>query len=103
MGGETGGGCAGEGGLALIDWEWAGLHPPGYDLAFLWYSLVDVPGAAARVEHIARDRAGLDGPTFLLSALLIELWHLQWYLPAELQPKHRARRDALLARLTSYW
>src|ERR1700678_939052 len=23
----------------LIDWEWAGLYPAGYELAFLWFSL----------------------------------------------------------------
>ena len=25
--------------IALIDWEWAGLYPDGYDAAFLWFSL----------------------------------------------------------------
>jgi Ser/Thr protein kinase RdoA (MazF antagonist) len=82
-------------GLVLIDWEWGGLYPDGYELAFLWYSLVDVPGGRALVEaHIAGD------PTaFFLSALVIQLWHLQWYVPAEHRAKHLATRDDLIARL----
>lgn len=87
--------------LALIDWEWSGLCPPGYDLAFLWYSLVDVPAAADRVEHLALSRAGVDEPAFLLSALLVQLWHLQWYLPKPFRTKHLTRRDHLLGRLTT--
>jgi hypothetical protein len=82
-------------GLALIDWEWAGLYPPSYDVAFLWYSLVDVEGGRARVEQ----QVVVDQP-FLLSALLIQLWHLQWSLiPTELQATHLSTRDELLARL----
>jgi hypothetical protein len=92
----------------LIDWEWAGLHPPGYDLAFLWYSLVELPEARAQVErHALAGPDGIDGvdgvdePAFLLSALLVQLWHLHWYLPPEHghRPKHEATRDELVARL----
>ena len=89
----------GDDGLVLIDWEWAGLYPTGYDLAFLWYSLVDVPGGRAQVEASAD--AGIDEPTLLLNALLIQLWHLHWYLPADFRPKHEATRDELLQRLAS--
>jgi hypothetical protein len=88
-----------DGGLALIDWEWAGLYPVGYDLAFLWYSVVDLPGARDQVEQRAFTDAGIDEPTFLLDALLVQLWHLHWYLPPRFQPKHLATRDHLLARL----
>lgn len=60
--------------LVLIDWEWAGLFPPSYDLAFLWFSLIDVPGGRARVEAaIAPD----EWPGFLLSAALVQLLHLE--------------------------
>lgn len=87
-------------GLTLIDWEWAGLYPPGYELAFLWYSLVELPPGRAQVEE--RHRAGgSDAPSFLLSALLIQLWHLQWFVPTDHRPKHLTTRDALLARLSS--
>lgn len=80
--------------LVLIDWEWAGLHPEGYELAFLWYSLVDVPGGRERVEaHITRPDA------FFLSALLVTLWHLQWYLPGPFREKHLVTKDQLIARL----
>lgn len=80
--------------LVLIDWEWAGLYPEGYELAFLWYSLIDVPGGRDRVEARA-DRV----EPFLLSALLITLWHLQWYLPGPFRAKHLETRDELVARL----
>lgn len=83
--------------LHLIDWEWAGLYPEGYELAFLWFTLVDVDGGRDRVE------AYVDGDPrpFLLSALLVQLWHLQWYVPAEYRAKHLATRDELIARLHS--
>jgi phosphotransferase family enzyme len=87
---------AGPDGLTLIDWEWAGLYPDGYELAFLWFSLVDVDGGRARVEQ----RVDGDDRAFLLSALLIQLWHLHWYVPAEFRAKHLATRDGLIARLS---
>ena len=80
---------------ALIDWEWAGLYPEGYDTAFLWFSLIDTEGGRARVER----SVNVEEPAFLLCALLIELWHLQWYIPAEFQTTHLATRDELIARL----
>lgn len=80
--------------LVLIDWEWAGLHPEGYELAFLWYSLIDVPGGRERVEaSAARPEA------FLLSALLVTLWHLQWYLPGPFREKHLETKEELVSRL----
>jgi Ser/Thr protein kinase RdoA (MazF antagonist) len=81
--------------IALIDWEWAGLYPPGYDEAFLWFSLHDVEGGRAHVER----NVTTSEPSFLLSALLIELLHLQWYIPSEFRARHLATRDALLRRL----
>jgi len=82
-------------GLTLIDWEWAGLYPEGYELAFLWFSLVEVEGGRARVEALA----DCDERAFLLSALLVQLWHLQWYVPQEFRDKHLVTRDQLMARL----
>ncbi len=82
-------------GLWLIDWEWAGLYPPGYELAFLWFSLVELEHGRALIE--AANRA--DPVAFLLSALLIQLWHLQWYISAEFRDAHLATRDLLLTRL----
>ena len=40
-------------GMVLIDWGWAGLYPEAYDEAFLWFSLVDVPGGGAHVEALS--------------------------------------------------
>lgn len=82
------------GDLVLIDWEWAGLYPPEYDLAFLWFSFVDVPDARERVESRASSMDRL-----LLSALLIQLWHLQWYTPSAFRARHLDTRDELVARL----
>jgi hypothetical protein len=81
--------------VALIDWEWAGLHPPGYDEAFLWFSLQDVAGGRAHVEHAAT----VDETSFLLSALVIELWHLRWYVTDAFRPVHLETRDDLVGRL----
>jgi tRNA A-37 threonylcarbamoyl transferase component Bud32 len=60
---------AASGELVLIDWEWAGLHPAGYDRAFFWFSLADLPAARDRV-------AQWDAPWFTLSALFVQLFHL---------------------------
>jgi hypothetical protein len=83
--------------LVLIDWEWAGLHPPGYDLATLWFTLVDVPGARTRLEALV----DVDEVPFLLSALVVQLWHLQWFTPPAFQPRHLETRDHLLQRLAA--
>lgn len=83
-------------GLSLIDWEWAGLYPPGYELAFLWFSLAEMDDGRALVEQ----RSAVDEKAFLLSALLIQLWHLQWYVPQNYRDKHLSTRDLLIARLT---
>jgi hypothetical protein len=83
--------------VALIDWEWAGLYPAGYDDAIFWFSLQDVDGGRARVEQAVV----VDEASFLLSALVIELWHLQWYVPAEFRARHLATRDQLVQRLVA--
>ncbi|HEV7758945.1 MAG TPA: phosphotransferase, partial [Acidimicrobiales bacterium] len=90
-----------DGGPTLIDWEWAGLYPVGYDLVFLWYSLVDVPGARDQVERHVEAHSDVDQPTFLLNALMVQLWHLHWHLPPGFRPQHLATRDHLLTRLAS--
>jgi len=80
----------------LIDWEWAGLYPAGYELAFLWLSLGDVPGARAKVQAAVptHDRAG-----FLLSATIVQLLHLQLWLrrPHPLVATHKETLVHLLA------
>ena len=87
------------GDAVLIDWEWAGRHPRGWDLAFLWLSLIDVPGARAQVEAaIPVD----DERWFWRSALLIQVLHLQmWGLRPEIsfRPAHERARDELVERV----
>ena len=75
-----------DGRSVLIDWEWAGLYPAGYELAFLWSSLVNVPAGRAKVVAAvpAHQEAG-----FLLSATMVQLLHLQMW---------RARPYSLAAR-----
>jgi hypothetical protein len=81
-------------GAYLLDWEWAGLYPDGYDLAFLWFVLADLPEARSVVERRIRS----DPMVFWLCALLVELLHLEWF-HGEFRPRHEATRDALVARL----
>ena len=86
----------------LIDWEWAGLYPRGWDLAFLWFSVVDTPGARARVEAAVPRR---DEAWFWRSALMIELLHLS--LPglapgSAFREKHERTRDELVERVTGH-
>jgi hypothetical protein len=91
---------SGRAGLVLIDWEWAGLYPVGYDAAFLWYSLVDVAGAR---ERVAGSVAASARPWFWISALFIQLLHLEIYLGrtelAGFLPRQLATRDELVDRV----
>ena len=84
--------------LVLIDWEWAGLYPAGWELAFLWFSLADVPGARAVVERAV---PRWDEPHFLLSAVLIHLLHLHLWRnkPNPFLPRHQAVLHELLQRV----
>jgi hypothetical protein len=84
------------GALWLIDWEWAGLYPAGYDLAFLWFSLIDLPGGRAQVQAAVPARRET---SFLLSAIIIQLLHQQMWLgrPTPFVANHRRTLDALLA------
>lgn len=87
-----------DGRLVLIDWEWAGLYPTGYELAFLWFSLSDVAGARDLVEDgvAPRSEAG-----FLVSAILIQLLHLHLFrgTNSPFLPRHQATLRQLLERL----
>lgn len=90
----------GERGPVLIDFEWAGTYPPDYELAFLWFVLIDRTGGRARIEATVPASSRLP---FLFSALLVQLRHLQMWLdfrPADAnRPNHLATRDALLDEL----
>jgi hypothetical protein len=91
--------CDSDGRLVLLDWEWAGWYPRGWELAFLWYTLVDLPGGRAAVEAAVPRR---DEAWFWRSALLVQLRHLG--LPglapgSPFRHRHLAMRDELLARV----
>lgn len=88
-----------DGAAVLIDWEWAGLYPRGWDLAFLWFSAVDVPGARERVQAAVSPR---DEPWFWRSALLIQLLHLSLrglVVGSAFREKHERVRDELVHRV----
>ena len=90
---------ASTGAAVLIDWEWAAWYPRPWDLAFLWFSLVDLPGG--RDEVAAAVPAG-DEAWFWRSALLVQLLHLTlWGLRpgTPFRPAHERTRDELLARV----
>jgi hypothetical protein len=92
---------AASGEAVLIDWEWAGWYPRGWDLAFLWFTLVDAPGARAQVEALVPER---DEAWFWRSALLVQLLHLSlWGLRPGMpfRPKHERMRDELVERVLS--
>jgi hypothetical protein len=83
----------------LIDWEWAGRYPRPWDLAFLWFSLVDLPGGPAKVEAAV---PAADVAWFWRSALLVQVLHLTlWGLRpgTPFRPKHERRRDELVERV----
>jgi hypothetical protein len=76
--------------LAVIEWQRAGIHPAGYDLATLWYSTREVTDARSTIEAAvpAKYRS-----SFLLCALLTALWHLDRKLDAGGGPHDDAARD----------
>lgn len=95
-----------DGRFVLIDWEWAGLHPPLYDVAFLSFSLA--------LDDTARHRITATVPpgrrrSFLVSTVLIQLLHLNMWQDrgGEPTPFERAHADrhrvdlAELRRLTA--
>jgi Ser/Thr protein kinase RdoA (MazF antagonist) len=82
-------------GPVLIDWEWAGLYPDGYELAFVWFALVDRPGGREAVEAAIHTYPR----TFWLSALLIELLHLEFGVPEQFRSTHVETKERLLARV----
>jgi aminoglycoside phosphotransferase (APT) family kinase protein len=89
-----------QGRLVLIDWEWAGMYPAGYELAFLWFSLLNVPGARAKVAAAV---PGHDQAGFLLSTTLVQLLHLQMWLrrPNPHIAKHEDTLRQLLQKVRS--
>ena len=90
---------AATGEAVLIDWEWAGRYPRPWDLAFLWFSLVDLPGGRAEVEAAVPPD---DEAWFWRSALLVQLLHLLLFERRPgfpFLPKHRRLRDELVERV----
>jgi hypothetical protein len=84
---------ASTGELVLIDWEWSGLYPTGYERAFFWFSLVDLPEERERI-------AQWDRPWFTLSALFIQLFHV-WMWDGGGRPAHHETLAMLLERVRS--
>jgi hypothetical protein len=89
-------------GLVLIDWEWAGIYPSGYEAAFLWFVVLDVAGAR---EQVAAAVPPEDEAWFWRSALVVQLLHLPWFRGRpEMRPfaaTHERTRDELVERVLS--
>lgn len=90
-----------DGPLVLIDWEWAGLHPPRYDVAFLSFSLALDDAARHRVTSTV-PRGGRR--SFLVSTVLIQLLHLNMWQdrggePTPFEQAHAERHRVDLAEL----
>ena len=87
------------GDAVLIDWEWAGRYPRGWDLAFVWLSLVDVPGGRAHVERAIPPE---DDAWFWRSALLLQVLHLDLWVGRTglaFRAAHERTRDELVERV----
>jgi hypothetical protein len=88
------------GSLVLIDWEWAGSYPLGYDLAFLWMTLIDVPAGRSAVRAAVPPWLA---QSFLASAILVTLLHLHMWTETgrtyEFRPAHEETLRSLLAEL----
>ena len=88
-----------DGELVLIDWEWFGRYPRGWELAFVWFTVIDSAGARARVETAVPEA---DRTWFWRSALLIQTLHLE--LPglapgSPFRANHLRTRDQLVERV----
>ena len=83
----------------LIDWEWAARYPRGWDLAFVWLSLVDLTGGRAHVETRVPPE---DARWFWRSALLLQALHLDMWVGRTglpFLPVHERTRDELVERV----
>lgn len=89
---------AGPDGLVLIDWEWAGVFPAGWDLAVLWFTLAHAPGGRDAV--VAAMPAALCA-SFWVSVTYVHLLHLHlWHRTgAPFIERHRATLAGVLDRL----
>ena len=78
------------------------MYPAGYELAFLWFSLLDVPGAQAKVAAAV---PGHDQAGFLLSRALVQLLHLQMWQrrPNPHVAKHEDTLRLLLQEIRSHY
>jgi hypothetical protein len=87
--------------LAVIEWQRAGIHPAGYDLATLWCTTREVADARPTIEAAvpAKHRS-----SFLLSALLTALLHLDRKVDTGGGPHDDAARvdaDSVVAQLVA--
>lgn len=57
----------------LVDWEFGGLHPRGYDLATLWVHCLFVPASRRCIESALAARSIQERRSFWLSAYLVAM------------------------------
>jgi hypothetical protein len=84
----------GDGGCALVDWEFAGTYLPGFDLAMLHTLLgASTPAARTRIDQVVAD-AGTEAP-FVVNLALVLTRELRIHRELPGSPM-RSRRLALL-------
>jgi len=78
-------------GCALIDWEYAGLYLPGYDLALLWIILEADPASRTEIARLAHGEGESLWRGFLLNRALLLARELRIHheIPASPQVQHR--------------
>jgi hypothetical protein len=88
-----------EGDYAFVDWAFAGVFLPGFDLAKLWLVLRATFGARSEIEEQARARAW---PAFLVNVSIVVLQELRSHRDAGEDPHRLAALEADWARVQGW-
>jgi len=90
---------ADDGTPTMLDWEFIGRYPPGYDLAVLWVLLWATPGARDRIEGLMLDEPAPIRAAFALNRAVVLLRELR----SHLRVPPSAWRDQRLAVIRRDW
>lgn len=82
-----------QGGAALLDWEFAGLYLPGFDLALLHTLLARTPYALASIERIVHAR-GIEVP-FVINLAMVLTREIRTHRELTDQPQRAERLELI--------
>jgi hypothetical protein len=88
-----------EGDYALVDWAFAGIFLPGFDLAKLWTVLRATFGVRSEIEDSVRGRGALAWNAFVVNLAVVLAQELRTHREAPSTPE----RDERLAGLQRDW